>query len=256
MEIRRFYSAHPVVNGRIVISGDELYHLKTVNRARSGDRIQVFDGKGNLYDGTLRTVKSSEAVMEITRREVLEKPSTAIIIAPSLIKKKAMSVMVEKLTELGVDEIRPLLFTRTDEKYHPSMLEKWRRIAIQSLKVNGKLWPTEIYPPVDIRGLIEFATRLGIAAGNATGILLHAEGKKGPFPVVQPPAVAIIGPPGDFFPEERELLVKNGFIQYNINDGILKTETAAISIAAILKGSALYGAREPAVAASTGTIRG
>ena len=241
MEIRRFYSTHPVANGRIVISGDELYHLKTVNRARSGDRIQVFDGKGNLYDGTLRTVKANEAVMEINHREEQKKPVSTVIIAPSLIKKKAMSVMVEKLTEMGVDEIRPVLFTRTDEKYHPSMLEKWSRIAIQSLKVNGKLWPTEIYPPVDIRGFIDFASGIGIESGSATGIILHAEGGKGSFPVVQPPVVSIIGPPGDFFPGERELLVKKGFIQYNINDGILKTETAAISIAAILKGAALYG---------------
>jgi 16S rRNA (uracil1498-N3)-methyltransferase len=256
MEIRRFYSAYPVVNGRIIISGDELFHLKTVNRARSGDRIQVFDGMGNLYDGSLSTVKANEAVMEIARREGQEKSGPTVIIAPSLIKKKAMSVMVEKLTEMGVDEIRPVLFTRTDEKYHPSMLEKWRRIAIQSLKVNGKLWPTEIFPPVDIRGLIDFANGSGIADGHASGILLHAEGAKGPFPVVQPPVISIIGPPGDFFPGERELLVKNGFIQYNINDGILKTETAAISIAAILKGAALDGAGEPAVVADTSMIRG
>lgn len=241
MEIRRFYSNHPVIDNRIVISGDEFYHLKTVNRAGSGDRIQVFDGKGNLYDGTLRTVKGHEAVMDITRREVREKPAAAVIIAPSLIKKKSMSVMVEKLTEMGVDEIRPVIFARTDEKYHSSMLEKWRRIALQSMKVNGKLWPTEIYPPVDLRELTGFATETAIGSR----ILLHAEGVKGPFPVVRPPVISIIGPPGDFFPGERELLVKNGFIQYNINDGILKTETAAISIAAILKGAALYGPGEP-----------
>ena len=46
--------------------------------------------------------------------------------------------------------------------------------------------------------------------------------------------VSVIGPPGDFVPEERELLLRKGFIQIKINDSILKTETAAISIAAIL----------------------
>jgi RsmE family RNA methyltransferase len=45
----------------------------------------------------------------------------------------------------------------------------------------------------------------------------------------------VIGPPGDFTPAEREQLVNSGFLRYNINDAVLKSETAAISIVAILK---------------------
>ncbi|MCK4836030.1 MAG: RsmE family RNA methyltransferase [Candidatus Aminicenantes bacterium] len=50
-----------------------------------------------------------------------------------------------------------------------------------------------------------------------------------------PPVITLIGPPGDFTDEERELLQENGFIPLRINDCTLKTETAAISISAILK---------------------
>lgn len=230
MEIRRFFSSLPAVNNRIVVTGDELYHLKTVNRAKAGDPVQVINGMGALYTGTIRTVGGSEAVVDITREERTEKPAVKITIAPSLIKKKAMGFLVEKLTEMGVDEIRPVIFARTDEKYTASLLKKWRRVALQSLKVNGKLWPTEIYPPV---GLPEFVE---LSAGAAAKVVLHVDGGSLPLAGMPLPVTCVIGPPGDFIPEERERLVKNGFLQYNINDGILKTETAAISMAAILKG--------------------
>ncbi len=232
-EIRRFFSFHPVVNNRVAVTGDELFHLKTVNRAKAGDPIEVINGKGSLYSGTIRTVGGSEAVVDITREENAGRPGVRVIVAPSLIKKKAMGVLIEKLSEMGVDEIRPVIFARTDEKYTASLLEKWRRIALQSLKVNKKLWPAEIYPPVYLREPADISA----GVGAKTKIVLHLDGETGPLPPVSLPVLSIVGPPGGFLPEELEGLVKNGFFKYNINDGILKTETAAISIAAILKGT-------------------
>jgi RsmE family RNA methyltransferase len=108
------------------------------------------------------------------------------------------------------------------------MLKKWQRIAVQALKVNKKLWPTQVYPPVSLRELTESMK------DAESKILLHVEGEAC-LPVgICEPVVSVVGPPGDFIPEERELLLENGFVQIKINDGILKTETAAISIAAIL----------------------
>jgi len=122
----------------------------------------------------------------------------------------------------------PLVFARTDEKYSSSMLKKWQRIALQSLKVNKKLWPTQIYPPVCPSELTESMKDIQLK------LLLDVEGETGPPIDICESVVSVIGPPGDFVPEERERLLKKGFIQIKINDSILKTETAAISIAAVL----------------------
>jgi 16S rRNA (uracil1498-N3)-methyltransferase len=228
MSTRRFFSLHPVIDNQVPITGDELHHLKRVNRIKKGDKIEVVDGKGTLYFGSIRRLKDHEAIVQITGEEKQDKPLAAITIAPSLTKKKAMNVLVEKLTEMGVDEIRPVIFNRTDEKYNPAMLKKWQRIALQSLKVNKKLWPTQVYPPVCLQELTESMKDV------ESKILLHVEGETSlPMGICQP-VVSVVGPPGDFVPEERELLLKKGFIQIKINDSILKTETAAISIAAIL----------------------
>jgi 16S rRNA (uracil1498-N3)-methyltransferase len=228
MSIRRFFSPHPVINNHVLITGEELHHLKNVNRAKKGDKIEVINGKGALYFGNIRSLKDHEAIVEITGEERQAKPSSVITIAPSLTKKKAMNVMVEKLAEMGVDEIRPVIFARTDEKYSSSMLKKWQRIALQSLKVNKKLWPTQIYPPVNLRELTEIMEDIQLK------FLLHVEGEIVPPLDICKSIVCVIGPPGDFVPEERERLLKKGFIQMKINDSILKTETAAISTAAIL----------------------
>lgn len=206
-----------------------MFHLRKVNRARTGDKVEVIDGKGSLFGGTIAAIDKNKAVIHIEKEEIKPKPALKTIIAPSLIKKKSMSLMIEKLTELGVDEIRPVLYSRTDEKYQQSMLIKWQRIAGQSLKINKRLWLTSIYPPVAIAGIIEFSKSM------ATRILLDKDaenigGREFLFPVI-----SVIGPPGDLAAEEKDLFLENGFIPYNINDCILRSETAALSIASILK---------------------
>jgi 16S rRNA (uracil1498-N3)-methyltransferase len=229
MNTRRFFTDHPVTGATLRISGDEYHHLRYVNRAKCGDQIEAIDGRGSLYFGEIQRMNYDEAVVRVEKEEKTEKPPVSAIIAPSLLKSRAMSIMIEKLTEIGVDEIRPVFFTRTDEKYSPSRLKKWHRIAVQSLKVNKKLWCTDIYPPVSLDELIE------LSAAAETRILLDITGKPASGNQWHPPVFSIIGPPGDLTAEERDQLVKNGFIPYKINNYVLKSETAAILIGAVLK---------------------
>ncbi len=229
MTTRRFFSAHPVINKSIRITADELFHLKNVNRARLEDEVEIIDGKGTLLSGKIRKIDNNEALVAIHKEEKVPKPPLRIIIAASLLKKKNMSLMIEKLTEIGVDEIRPLVYTRTDEKYSPAMLKKWQRIAAQSLKVSKRLWLTDIFPPVSIKEIGE------LARGIKTRIALDIGGESCSKANFDFPAIAVVGPPGDFVEEERDLLRKNCFVPYRINDCTMKSETAAISIAAILK---------------------
>lgn len=239
METRRFITDRPARGNRVFITGDELHHLRTVNRAKCGTEVEVIDGRGTCYTAKIESMGNHEAALEITGRETREKPAVKIIIAPSLIKKKAMAFVVEKLAEIGIDEIRPVIFSRTDEKYSHSLLKKWQRIAMQALKVNNKLWPTEIYPPVNLEQLIAGTREM------ETKIVLHMDGPRAHIPEIWRDGlnvISVIGPPGDFLPGEKSLLEQNQFIALNLNDGILKTETAAIAIAAILRFHAPLGA--------------
>ncbi len=244
MTIRRFFCLTPEKDGLVSITGEELHHLRTVNRAVKGDGLEVIDGKGHLYRGEIRSVNSREAVVGIINKEFREKPANRVIMAVSPAKKRALNVMIEKLTELGVDQIRPVVFARTDEKISASALEKWRRIALQSLKVNKRLWATEIYAPIPLKQLparlAEMETETSSDSPAAVQrLLLDIDGQSGPIRRTGCAAAAVIGPPGGFTAEEKEFLMEAGFRGHRINDCVLKTETAAISIAAILKQNGL-----------------
>jgi len=230
--VRRFFSEHPVDGNTIRITGDEFHHIKNVNRAKPGDPLEVIDGKGSLYFCEIKNIKSDSATAQIKIKKFQEKPPTTVIIAPSLLKQRPMNLLIEKLTELGVDQIRPVIFQRTDETYSTSKLKKWERIAGQSLKVNKRLWITDILPPISIPQLIR------LAPSFKSRILLDISGGTPSLFTWLPPVIAVIGPPGDFMDQERDDLVNNGFISTSINECVLKSETAALSIAALLKQSA------------------
>lgn len=236
MNTRRFITFQPVIANRATLTGDELHHLKNVNRAKPGDPVEVIDGRGSLFFGTVHTIDNREAVITVTGEEKQPKPPGSVTIAPSLTKRKGMSVMMEKLAELGVDEIRPVICVRTDEAFNPSMLKKWRAVALQTLKVTKRLWSTAIFPPVPLWELAETT-----AAG--TKIMLDAEGVSGMPGDIAPPVTAVIGPPGGFVRDEREWLTNREFLPVKINTGVLKTETAALSAAAILMADGLNTGR-------------
>lgn len=231
----------------ITVSGDEYHHLKQVNRARPGDEIEAIDGNGLLIQGRIREFKPRNAIIDIEESIFQEKPPCRLIVAPSLLKQRPMSIMIEKLTEMGVDEIQPLIFQRTDEKYNPSRLDKWQKVATQSLKVNKQLWQTDIRQPVKLEqwlnNMPSGKSKSSSTSRNFSGkILLDIVGAPAlnsifspQFPDIPLPLIAVIGPPGDISPDERDRLLDSGFTAFNISDAILKTETAAISIAAILK---------------------
>ena len=228
MRTKRFYSDRKPESGYIEIVADDLFHLKNVLRGKSGEPVEVFNGEGCLFSGKIESISSSKAVIRIEEKISRKKPERNIIIAPSLLKRKPMSLMIEKLTEMGVEEICPVIFSRTEAAYTGSSMKKWERSALESLKVNDNLWPSQIHEPCTVGELIERSAEIN------NKILLDIEGKrtfikdKGPF-------LCVIGPPGDFTQEERTLFIDAGFEPVNINESVMKVETAAFSAVSILK---------------------
>lgn len=228
-DLRRFYAAFSTGDQAITLEGDEMFHLKTVIRNRTGDTVEIINGRGNLATGEITDIQSDRANIRVKGMLFQKKPETRVILAPSLLKKKPMNDLIEKLTEIGVDEIRPVMFQRTDVSCPPSAPDKWDRIAIQALKVNRRTWKPEIFAPVSIEQIISLAPK------NGTRILLDLEGSTSPDIGLMAPVLAVVGPPGDLTEGEKALFRENGFIGIRINESTLRTETAAISIGAILK---------------------
>lgn len=227
---RRFFSPWNPTDQTVTIDGEEFHHIKTVLRACEGEEIELINGRGGLSTARISLIQPNRLQAELEKKTNHPSRATAIAIAPSPTRSANTSWMMEKLCELGVDEIFPILCQRTEFKssHTETIKRRWEKIAIQALKVNQRLWLTTIHTPLPLYDFLkrinEFPSRL----------LLDIDSKQcipGNLPA---PVLAAIGPPGDFTKAEKEVIISAGFSPVMINRGILKTETAAIAVAAVM----------------------
>ena len=218
MNLRRFFTETEIKNNTAEIGGEELHHLKNVIRLKVNDCLELVNGKGFLYRGEITEINSNSAKVRVKVIKKEGKSRGKIIIAPSLLSRRAMNILIEKLSEIGISEIRPVIFDRTEEKPVESRINKWKKIASSSLKVNGRLWLTDIFPPVNLDDILRYSEKI------PAKILLDLAGVFEKNLDLKSSIIVLIGPPGDFLDQERKKILQNG-----------KSETAAISISAILK---------------------
>jgi len=229
VDLRRFFSRAEVNGSFIDLTDEEAYHLKKVLRVKKGKEIEITDGEGTLYFGLVDSFFENSVRVKIEKTRRFDKRKKNIIIAPSLLKRTSMNFMIEKLSEIGVDEITPVLFNRTELKISDKIVQKWEKIAITSLKVNKSVWLTKINSPLSLKDLIEKYKLIN------NKIMLDIDGNTKISDKTVLDTIAVIGPPGDYISAEKKLLIGSGYGAIKINSSILKVETAAISISAVLK---------------------
>ncbi len=229
MAERRFFCEDDPADGQLAIEGDEFHHIVHVMRHRAGDELEIVNGRGRLLRGRIAAVSASALRLDVSASEEHPRPQPRVIVAPSLTRGHAMNWLVEKLCEMAVDEVRPLVCERTDVSWSPAQLRRWDKLAAQALKVNRRTWLTRVCPPATPRDL---AAAVG---GLPVRVLLDIDATARLERGAARPALAVVGPPGDFTPAEKELFRQAGFRPARINDAILKTETAALAVAAILQ---------------------
>ncbi len=212
----------------IVIQGEEYHHLVHVMRAGLEMDIEAVNGRGEWFRARITRITSSRVEARITERIEEPRPEARLILAPSILKKRPMDLLIEKLCELGVDEIRPLRFDRTDADFSEKTLQRWHRVAMQTLKVNRRLWMTRIHPPIPLKQLIANPPE------GATRFFLDIQGSVGRITSAAIPAICVVGPPGDFSQKEHAALEEAGFTPWNINSGVLRSETATVAAAALM----------------------
>lgn len=150
-----------------------------------------------------------------------------ITLALGIARGERMDFALQKATELGVQEIVPLLTERTVVRLDSNRLEKrmahWRGVVISACEQCGRNRLPEIHPPKP------FAIWLRESCGGM--ILFDPEGK--PLSELHPPGAGaltlLIGPEGGLTPEEREGALKRGFQNTVLGPRILRVETAVVA---------------------------
>lgn len=219
-----FYS--PDLSGDVyTLDEEESRHCQKVLRLIEGDTVHLTDGQGTLYEARIIDARSKKVQVEVISRQVnFGRKDFRIHLAVAPTKNiERFEWFLEKATEIGIDEITPILCEHSERRnLRPDRLN---RIITAALKQSLKA-----YHPV-LNSLTDFKKFIG---KDRTGqrFIAHLEEEK----PVQLQSVCkrgndvtvIIGPEGDFSIQELEMARKEGYICVALGDSRLRTETAAV----------------------------
>lgn len=228
----RFFLPSPPLSGRAVLEGDEARHLARVLRCKVGDSVELFDGSGAAWPARVVAI-ARDAVTLDTGQPRHDPPRHAppLTLAVALPKGERQKWLVEKLTELGVARLVPLVTMRGVAEATPAALERLRRGVIEACKQCGRNTLLEIGDPCSVADL------LGVTRSGARVVVADPKGP--PLAAAAVPAdhggvIGLVGPEGGFAVEELAACDAAGVPHVSLGPHILRVETAAIALAARL----------------------
>jgi 16S rRNA (uracil1498-N3)-methyltransferase len=238
MEVRRiFIDKLKMKNGMVLVTGPNAKYILSVLRKTVGERIDLIDGNGYLYQAAINAIKGKELYVQIqnvVHRPEEKRPKVTLLVSP--IKGPRMDWLVEKATELGVTRILPTIFKRTVVKVEDGEKEKcerWKRIMIEASRQSGRFSIPEITPPVPLRGALPYLEGIGNRL-----VLYEKERETSIRSVMQSPMngqiCVAIGPEGGIEEREVEWLKEQGFTACTLGEHILRTETTPLVVLSII----------------------
>lgn len=227
----RFFSSKPITSDRVVLDGPEAHHLSHVMRAAPGERVTLFDGSGAEFVAEVIASKRSAVELHVLdRREVDRELPFPLEVGVALPKGDRQKWLVEKLTELGVTTLVPLVTERGVAQPTASAIERLQRTVIEASKQCGRnrlmqiteprTWPDWIAaaPPADP------CRRLVAHPGGRSLALIN---------LATPQATQLaIGPEGGLTDDEIASAVASDWQSIGLGPRTLRVETAAVAITA------------------------
>ncbi|MEO5714689.1 MAG: 16S rRNA (uracil(1498)-N(3))-methyltransferase [Luteolibacter sp.] len=223
----RFYLPQESWQESPALSGDEARHLSQVLRTKAGETVTVFDGLGRRAFAEVLSVSRDRVPLKIGEILSSKSPLPAITLAQAIPKGKNMDLIVQKSVELGVAAIQPLVTRYTVVQPGEGKSDKWRRNALEACKQCGQDTLPEIADPLPF-------TRWIASQSGTPGLKLIASLAAGALPLretlLQHPGTAeatlLIGPEGDFSPDETTAALSAGFVPVSLGSIVLRVETA------------------------------
>jgi len=245
-----------------MLAGHEAHHLIHVMRAKPGDRVVLFDGSGAEFTARLERVGRTTAELSILSRDEVDRElPVQLTVGAALPKGDRGKWLVEKAVELGVRRLVPLLTARSVARAGPKALSRLRRTVIEASKQCGRNRLMEITPPQvwpDFVAATQSAPcRLLAHPGGQASERLHSELSQSTAIREGPPlpdregtsaccfpeslslrrfdaAVLAVGPEGGFTSDEVALAAAAGWRLVDLGPRILRIETAAILLIAMV----------------------
>jgi 16S rRNA (uracil1498-N3)-methyltransferase len=226
----RIFVAPPLVQGELTITGDEHHYLQRVRRARAGDPVELVDGEGHRATATIERITSDATIVRagVAERVVDALPRVRVLLP--LIKGDRMDICLEKLVEVGVDEIVVWPAARAVVRLEPdrrdNRLAKYRAALQAAARQSGRASVPAI----------SAADSLAHAMAGLTGarLVLDPGADRQPLPAADELTI-VSGPEGGLVPDELDALATAGFGALGLGPRVLRAETAPVVAVALVR---------------------
>jgi 16S rRNA (uracil1498-N3)-methyltransferase len=230
-----FFYTKDIAQDKIMLDEDTSRHVVSVLRLKEGDRLNLTNGKGFLLEAEITDAHKKKCTVKIIEKLFTDADERKTIIGISLLKSgNRFEWFLEKATELGISEIIPLICDRTEKEHF--RYERLKGILVSAMLQSQRVWLPVLHEPVGLGQLL----RMEEVGRIEQRFIAHClpEQKKSLVVAVdkkKPIQLVLIGPEGDFTTEEIEFALKYHFIPVSLGNNRLRTETAGVVAATILK---------------------
>jgi len=227
----------------LTLSADEAHHGLHVLRLKRGERVVVLDGAGHEFLCETREFARDTIKLEVMQKNAIPPLPYQITLVQAIPKGKIIESIIQKATELGAARVVPLLSERVtthlDEETSEHKVEKWRLIAIESIKQCGSPWLPQIEPPISPKTFLARGEKFELPliaslqpdSQHPRELFKQFHAERGRLPQS---LCVWVGPEGDFTPAEMSAARSAGALPISLGRLVLRSETAAIYCLSIL----------------------
>jgi 16S rRNA (uracil1498-N3)-methyltransferase len=216
----------------VIFSDDQAHQIHSVLRLRKGDTVHVFDGV-EAVDHVVALTARSEGQITATAAQPPE-PTTRLVVYPALLQRDKFELVLQKLTEVGVAAVVPVLTTRSLVHQLPDEHRqiRWRAILREAAEQSGRGAVPELGPAMRFDEAIGRATAEGSVVLAFEGERCHHLGQA--LQTAHSTVSLFVGPEGGFDPEEVDRARQGGAQIVTLGPRVLRAETASVVLAALV----------------------
>jgi 16S rRNA (uracil1498-N3)-methyltransferase len=231
MNVPYFYEPSLVaLTSTHILSEETSKHCVQVLRMKEGDRIDLTDGVGNVFEATITVAHKKNSTVQIQSQKFIERSQQKITLGISLLKNATrLEWLFEKAAEMGIHTIIPLICERTiHERFK---MDRMQNILQSAMIQSQQTWLPILTMPIDFTNFVK-------NQNAAQKLIAHCEpaDKKNIKDILpSDDCILLIGPEGDFSPQEIEKAKMNNYEAIDLGPTRLRTETAGIFAISVLK---------------------
>ena len=223
-----------VVDENLKLDKKDINHIINVMRLNVNDQIKLINN-WTIYDAIITKIEKNNVLYEIIKKEESKSlKDYKVIIACSIIKEQKMDYLLQKATELGVDEIIPIISERTivKVKQASSKIDRWNRIIKESVEQSHRVSIPIIKDIISLKELsnLEYSIKIlcntNEKSKNIKKVLQDSKKRD--------TIIIVVGPEGGFTDSEINYLENSGFISTSLGKNILRAETVPLYVLSVI----------------------